>query len=297
MMRSMKASLEYYTAQFGPYPDTQLRIVEIPRYGRFGRAHPHTISFTEDIFLSRVKEGEFDQTFFGTAHEIAHQWTGQMRSAKGVLSESLANYSAMMVTEKTFGAEAGRRVYAYQMDRYLRQRAARSRDVRLLDVTDQAYIFYGKGAIVMYMLREQMGEERVNTALRRLLEKHRGVSPHPTAYDLYAELRAVTPDSLQSLLVDLFETITLWDVKTERAVVEPTGTGEYRVTIDVVAKKMRADSVGKETEVPMDDLVDIGVFAPGGDKGLCEPLYLKRHRIRSGCAGGVGRGADNGGFR
>jgi hypothetical protein len=210
------------------------------------------------------------------------EWTDQMRSAKGVLSESLANYSAMMVAEKTFGVEAARRVYAHQMDRYLRQRAAVSRDVRLLDVTDQAYIFYGKGAVVMYMLREQIGEERVNTALRRLIEKHRGVLPHPTASDLYAELRAVTPDPLQSLLVDLFETITLWDVKTERAVVEPTGTGEYRVTIDVVAKKMRADSVGKETEVPMDDLVEIGVFAPGGDKGVGQPLYLKQHRIRSG---------------
>ena len=75
-MRSIKASLDYYTAQFGPYPDRQLRIVEIPRYGRFGRAHPHTIAFTEDIFLSRVKEGEFDQMFFGTAHEIAHHGPG-----------------------------------------------------------------------------------------------------------------------------------------------------------------------------------------------------------------------------
>ncbi|MPY90989.1 MAG: hypothetical protein GEU99_24140 [Luteitalea sp.] len=63
--------------------------------------------------------------------------------------------------------------------------------------------------------------------------------------------------------------------------VEPTGTGEYRVTLDVVAKKMRADRVGKETEVPMDDVVEIG-FARGGDKVLGEPLYLKCHRIRSG---------------
>ena len=80
----MKASLEYYTQQFGPYPDSQLRIVEIPRYGGFGRAHPHTIAFTEDIFLSRVEEGEFDQPFYGTAHEIAHQWWGgQVRGADG----------------------------------------------------------------------------------------------------------------------------------------------------------------------------------------------------------------------
>jgi ABC-2 type transport system permease protein len=53
------------------------------------------------------------------------------------------------------------------------------------------------------------------------------------------------------------------------------------VRIDVVGRKMRADSVGKETEVPMDDLVEIGVFAPGGDKGVGQPLYLEQHRIRS----------------
>ncbi len=211
-MRSMKASLEYYTAQFGPYPDNQLRIVEFPRYGGFGRAHPHTIAFSEDAFLSRVKEGEVDQPFYGTAHEIAHQWWGgQVRGAMvrgaAFLSESLANYSAMMVMEKTYGPEAARRVYDFQMERYLLGRASQSREVPLLDVEDQPYIAYRKGAIAMYTLREHIGEERVNAALRRLpREVPRRGPPYPTSLDLYAELRAVTPDSLQSLLRDLFET-------------------------------------------------------------------------------------------
>lgn len=289
MNQGLKTSLEYYTTQFGPYPDSQLRIVEIPRYGGFGHAHPHTIGFTEDVFFSRVREGEFDQTFFGTAHEVAHQWWGgQVRGANGVqgqgfLSESLANYSAMMVTEKTYGLEAARQVYAYQMNRYLTMRGQVARDVPVLEVEDQPYIFYGKGAVVMYLLRDYIGEERVNTALRRYVEKHRaGVPPYPTSRDLYAELHAVTPESFQYLLTDLFETVTLWDVSAEQAVVEPTGTGEYEVTIEVSAKKMRADSVGNETETPMDDLVEIGVFAAGDDQGLGAPLYLKQHRIRSG---------------
>lgn len=54
------------------------------------------------------------------------------------------------------------------------------------------------------------------------------------------------------------------------------------MTLDVEAKKVRADSIGRETETPMDDLVEIGVFAPGEGDGLGAPLYLKRHRIRSG---------------
>lgn len=57
-MRSMKASLDYFTTEFGPYPYGELRLVEIPRYGGFSVAHPYMISFTEDYFVSRVREGE-----------------------------------------------------------------------------------------------------------------------------------------------------------------------------------------------------------------------------------------------
>jgi hypothetical protein len=297
MVRGMKASLDYFTTQFGPYRDGELRIVEFPRYGGVGHAGPLTIAFAEDAFLSRVREGEVDQPFFGTAHEVAHQWWGgQARGAPvrghAFLSESLANYSAMMVVEKTYGPEMARRVYNFQLERYLRGRALQGREVPLLEVTDQPYIGYRKGAIAMYTLREHIGEAAVNAALRRYLERYRDAGPpYPTSLDLYAELRAATPDSLHTLLEDWFETVTLWDVRTERAVVEPTGTGEYVVTLEVVARKVRADGVGNGTEVPMDDLVEIGVFVGGPpintDLNLAfddigEPLYLQRHRIRSG---------------
>ena len=287
-VRSMKASLAYFTSQFGPYPDSELRVVEYPRYGGFGVAHPHTVAFTEDYFFSRVKEGEIDQPFYGTAHEVAHQWWGGMvRGAAvrghGFLSESLANYSAMMVNEKTYGLASARRVYEFQMQRYLTGRARVGREVPLLEVEDQPYIAYRKGAVAMYTLRERIGEARVNAALRRYVEKYRGAGPpYPTSLDLYAELRAVTPEPLQYLLVDLFETATLWEVKTERAVAKPTGTGEYEVVLDVFARKMRADRDGNESDVPMDEPVEIGVFAPGDDDLAGKPLYLGQQRIRSG---------------
>ena len=288
MLQGMKAALAYYTTEFGPYPARQLRIVESPRYGGFGIAHPHTIGFTEDAFLSRVKENEVDQPFYGTAHEVAHQWWGgKLRGAMvrghSFLSESLANYSAMMVTEKMYGPEVARRVYDFQMERYFLSRVSQSREVPVLDVEDQPYIAYRRGAVALYTLRERIGEERVNAALRRYVDRYRDAGPpYPTSRDLYAELLAVTPDSLHGLLSDLFETVTLWEVGTERAIVEPTGTGEYRVTIDVVAKKVRADSAGKETEVPMNEVVEIGVFARGEGEGLGEALYLQPHRVRSG---------------
>jgi ABC-2 type transport system permease protein len=225
-----------------------------------------------------------DLTFFGTAHEVAHQWWGgQVRPAyakgRAFVSETLANYSAMLVTEKVLGPAEARRVYDYQMNRYLERRGETGNDAPLLEVDDLPHVSYGKGAVAMYTLRENIGAEAVNGALRRFLEKYRGSGPpYATSLDLYAELRAVTPPSMRYLLTDLFETITLWDVKTQSAAGRRLPDGTYEVTLEVMAQKLRADRIGVETATPMNDVIEVGIFAPGKN----DPLYLRRHRIRSG---------------
>jgi hypothetical protein len=133
----------------------------------------------------------------------------------------------------------------------------------------------------MHALSEYVGEERVNGALRTLLEKK--AASQATTLDLYRELQAVTPDSLRYLLHDLFEVNTFWELETERVTAEQTGAGAWQVTLDVRARKAVYDSAGVETEVPMDEGVEIGIFAaaePG--ESLGEPLYVQKHRIRSG---------------
>jgi hypothetical protein len=81
---------------------------------------------------------------------------------------------------------------------------------------------------------------------------------------------------------DLFETVTLWDGRARGASVRRLPSGDYEVTLDVTGKKVRADSAGNESEVPMNDLVEIGVFGRGKNGRLGEPLYLQAQRIRSG---------------
>jgi hypothetical protein len=124
----MRASLAYYTEQFGPYQFRELSIVEFPRYAAFARAHPHTITFSEgSAFLTRIDSGDVDRTFFVVAHETAHQWWGGQVIPLGVpgagmVSETLAQYSSMMVLETAYGPEMARRFYDYTMDGYLRRR-------------------------------------------------------------------------------------------------------------------------------------------------------------------------------
>ena len=97
-----------------------------------------------------------------------------------------------------------------------------------------------------------------------------------------AELRAATPDSLKTLVTDLFETVTLWEVKADSATVTRTVDGRWDVALAIQARKLRADSIGRETEIPMNDLVEIGVFGDAGEGSLGKPIHLERHRIRDG---------------
>lgn len=291
MIRSMRSSLAYFGEQFGPYQYEQLRIVEFPRYVSFARAHPHTITFSEGgAFLTRIDSGDVDRTFFVVAHETAHQWWGgqvipAQAAGASMVSETLAQYSSMMVLEKEYGAEMAHEFYKYNMNMYMVGRTVyTNREAPLLDVIGQSYVYYYKGAVAMYTLRERLGADVVNGALRRFRDKYAGTdAPPATSHAVYAELKAVTPDSLKTLLSDLFEHITIWDVRADSAKAEPVEGGAYRVTLFVDASKARADSIGNKTPVEMDDLVEIGVFAGNASsKSPGDPLYVKQHRIRSG---------------
>ena len=290
MLRSMKASLDYYSRNFGPYQFRELRIVEFPRYESFARGYPHTIAFSEgSAFLTRVDSGDVDRPFFVVAHETAHQWWGGQvvpasAAGAGMVSEALAQYSSMMVLETEFGPEMVRQFYDWNMTKYFEGRTIfTNREVPLVDVVSQNYVYYFKGAVAMYTLREFVGADSVNTALRRFRDKHAGPeAPPATSRALYGELQRVTPDSLKPLLSDLFEHITLWNLRTDSVRVDSVADGNFRVELFVDAAKVRADSIGRETPIPMNDLIEIGAFAAAEDGDGGKPLYLKQHRLRTG---------------
>ncbi|MDB4912744.1 MAG: rane protein [Gemmatimonadetes bacterium] len=288
MVRSVRAALSYCTRQFGPYPYRHIRLIERPS-GGFG-LHADAANITYEEGFSRLNPEDstrgLDLVFSVVAHEVAHQWWGAQLWGAHVegallLSETLAQYTAMQVVKEAYGDEHLGRLLdemraAYEVPR---TRAG----VPLLRATD-GFLAYRKGPFALYTVSRYVGEDRVNTALRYLLEKHGpGVRPLATSLDLYQELQAVTPDSLQYLLHDLFEANTFWELETERATAVRTAAGTWQVTLDVRARKVVVDSAGVETAVPMDDWVEVGVFASaekGGKSG--KPLHVQKQRIRSG---------------
>ncbi|MDB4951904.1 MAG: hypothetical protein JWM27_4553 [Gemmatimonadetes bacterium] len=278
MVRAVKRSLAYYTEQFGPYQHRQVRILEFPRYAAYAQSFANTIPFSEAIgFIARVDDDDIDYPFFVTAHEVAHQWWGHQlvgADVQGaeVLSETLAEYSALMVMEKEYGKVKMERFLRYELDQYLAGRGSeRLREMPLYLAEHQAYIHYNKGGMAMYALRDWIGEDRVNRALAALLREQRFRGPpYATTRDLLRHLRAVTPDSMQHVLDDLFLHVTLFDNRALEAAYTHPAPGRWVAQVTVQARKLRADSLGQESPVPVDDWIDVGVYREGPDGSILE---------------------------
>jgi ABC-2 type transport system permease protein len=293
MIDATKESLDYFDKVFSPYQHKQVRIIEFPRYARFAQSFSNTIPYSEDIgFIADLRDEEdIDYVTFVTAHEMGHQWWGhQVMPANvqgsAVLSESLSEYSAYLVMEKLLGEHQLRKFLKWEMDRYL---IGRSREVLeempLMKAENQQYIHYQKGGIVMYSLKDRLGEDTFNQALRNFLNEFQYKSnPYPTTLDLVRHIKAVANESDYEFLDDVFAKITLFDLKAKTATAKKLNNGNYQVELTFTADKYYADGKGEETKAELNDRFDVGIFSmsPDDAKAKDHVLVFQKEMIQSG---------------
>ncbi|MEX5746619.1 M1 family aminopeptidase [Massilia sp. X63] len=285
MIRGAQAGLDYASRRFGPYPFRELRIVEFPRYAAYAQAFPGTIPFSESMgFIARVDDDapkDIDYPFYVSAHETAHQWWGHQlvgANTRGTttLSESLSEYTALMVMKRSHGGQKMRRFLRYNLDAYLMGRATeRRKELPLAQNENQDYIHYRKGSLALYLLADLLGEDTVNGVLRDLLREHgaRG-APYPTVLALVDGLRKVAPPDKAYLIDDLFEHIVLYENRADSATVRQRRDGKFEVTIKAHAGKVRAGELGDEKPAPLRDYIEFGVDDRNGN-----PLVRERRLV------------------
>ena len=288
MIYGIKKSLDYYSANFSPYQHKQVRIIEFPRYARFAQSFPNTIPFSESIgFIADLRDkNAIDYVFYVTAHEVGHQWwahqvIGANVQGTTMITETLAQYSALMVMEHEYGPNLMRRFLKHELNRYLQGRGSELvAEMPLKLVENQSYIHYGKGSLAMYELKDTMGEQNVDAALRKTIGgwAFQG-PPYVRTIELLQNFSDVATPEKKSVINDLFQTITLYDNKTTDVTSTKLPDGNYRVKFTVESKKLRADGTGNETPVPIDDWIDVGVLAAGPTMKSDDKMLVieKRH--------------------
>ena len=314
MLKGMKASLDYNAENFSPYQHKQLRIIEFPRTGgSFAQSFPNTIPFSEGVgFIADVDDENndgVDYPFAITVHEEAHQWRANQVIGADVLgatmlSESLSEYVALKVLEHQHGKEKMRTFLKDALDGYLMQRTLETKREKPLMYNDgQGYIRYQKGSLVFYALSDYIGEDVLNGALKKYVEKVKFQEPpYTTSIEMVNYINEVTPDSLKYVIKDMFETITLYRNRITEAKTTELENGKYQVDIEFQVSKYRNDEKGKRfygekvgdtltyktdkmkkpiLSVPLADYIDIGIFTEEEVDGKMEEkvLYLQKHKI------------------
>jgi len=292
MLAASKAGLDYYQASFSDYQFGQFRIMEFPRYRTFAQSFSNTVPYSENMgFIERmVKKNAIDFTYFVTAHELGHQWWGHQLiggnvQGSNMMSETLAEYSALMLMQRKYGRDQMHRFLRYELDQYLRGRSGEVRhEPPLALVQREPYVWYQKGGQIMYTLADYIGEDKVNLALHNFLMQYRYANATNAQTEAYSDtrqlvdaLRAQTPPELQYLVDDGFNSIVLYDNKAVSATVTPTADHKFKVVLAVQARKVKADGNGNETPVPLNDYIEVGVFK--GKKDEEQRLYLKKEKF------------------
>lgn len=314
MISGVKKSLDYYTKNFSPYQHKQVRIIEFPRTGGgFAQSFANTIPFSEAIgFIAAVDdedENGVDYPFAVTSHEVAHQWfahqvIGANVQGATLLSESLSEYASLKVLEHTYGKSQMRKFLKDALDSYLQGRTFENKKEQpLMYNENQQYIHYNKGSLVLYALSDYIGEKNMNNAIKSYIEKVAfQEAPYTNSIEFVDELNAATPDSLKYIINDMFETITLYDNRVEKATSKKLANGTYEVKIDFLVSKYKANENGKRIfkddsgktltfkrkdgnytieSYPLNDYIEIGVFGEKTVKGKKKDkeLYLKKVKI------------------
>lgn len=265
MLDTLAAARDHYGAWFGAYPYDELKLTEFPTLATYAQGFPSNITFAEGIgFLA---DGQLNSAFTITAHEAAHQWWANMLTpgegpGAGLLSESLAHFSALLLLEEERGSEA-RAAFARILEkRYLEERRVDGeRPLRWVDGsrTGDTTLIYEKGGLSFWTLMQQGGRSELLAGLKAFIKAYGDGPDFPAVPDMLEVLRghAADPVAFDAMAEQLFgrvvlpayvlEDVARVDELGAKATLRNQGSGRFRVEVAA----MRGGAPCARTEVEL----------------------------------------------
>ncbi|MBC5765504.1 M1 family metallopeptidase [Ramlibacter albus] len=206
-VQSTPRLLELLEAYFGgPYPYDKLDSLAIPVTVSFGAMeNPGLITYRMGLLVSKegLRDERYQQAYAGVAaHEIAHQWFGDLVTPAWWddiwLNESFATWMASKIAQQfnpawePFQWRERQRMSAFNTDRLSSSRQIRQ-PVHTRDDLANAFdrITYEKGGAVLNMFEARLGETAFRDGVRRYLKRHEW--GNATAEDFFKALGEADP--------------------------------------------------------------------------------------------------------
>lgn len=192
--RHTKQIFEFLEKEIGiKYPWEVYRQVPVRDFLYAGMENTTSTIFSQDFVVDSI--GYNDKNYLNVnAHELAHQWFGDLVTAKESkhhwLQEGFATYYALLAEQSVFGDD-----YFYhqlwEMATQL-QKAATEETQPILSEDASSLTFYKKGAWALHVLREEIGVENFKKAVKTYVEKYQ--YKNVDTDEFLAEIKKVAPD-------------------------------------------------------------------------------------------------------
>ncbi|MEO5775311.1 MAG: M1 family metallopeptidase [Flavobacterium sp.] len=190
--RYSKQIFDYLEEEIGvKYPWKIYKQIPVEDFLYAGMENTSATIFAEDFVVDDI--GFNDRNYVNVnAHELAHQWFGDLVTAKSGkhhwLQEGFATYFALLAERKIFGDD----YFYHQLYRTSLQlrNASRTDQIPLMDEKASSLTFYQKGAWALHLIRETIGPKLFQKAVMNYLKKYQYQNAETD--DFLAEVRKVS---------------------------------------------------------------------------------------------------------
>ena len=206
-------ALRYFSSWYGiPYPGEKLDLIATPDFAFGAMENLGAVTFRETLLLvdeAKASMGDLERIADVVSHEIAHMWFGDLVTMKwwnGLwLNEAFATFAEVSCVAK-FRPEWDRWT-SFSLYRAMAQvvdglRATRPIEFPVISPRDAEGMFdvltYEKGASVLRMLEQYLGEERFRDGVRHYLRAHSFANAETT--DLWDSIEEVTGEPVRKLM-------------------------------------------------------------------------------------------------
>ncbi len=194
-----KRVLEFYSDYAGPYAYEKLANIESPSVSG-GMETASAIFYAENLITGKMSERLRDVVI----HEIAHQWFGNAVTETSWddawLSEGFATYFTLLFQESEYGHEAYmegiKKARKRVLDNYKKDSTFSIIDNRTAETGPvTSVITYQKGAWVLHMLRDRIGNENFKKAIQAYYKKY--MNGNATTDDFIVEMEKAASENLK----------------------------------------------------------------------------------------------------
>jgi len=184
------AALEIYSDRFGPYPYSEMAVVEAPLTFH-GMEFPGMSLIGNQVYSQHLSDLESL-----VVHEAAHQWwynqVGSDQTQNPWLDEGLAEFTMYFYYLDRYGEPAATGLRRSRWEAPVQGVAARGADApigRPVDAYQDNYetIIYGKGALFFATLRDQIGPDLFGKLLQTYAARYRWRIATPAEFQALAE--------------------------------------------------------------------------------------------------------------